>query len=63
AELFKLVDHPGGAVAMMAFRVLMYFGGLVGVGVYLSRLKQVRALTEAAAVEAAEAPEPDQFRT
>lgn len=46
SELFKLVNHPGGAVAMMAFRVLMYCGGLIGVGVYLTRLQQVRALTK-----------------
>ena len=46
--LFQLVNHPGGALSMMAFRVLMYGGGLVSVCVYLANLKQVRALTESA---------------
>ena len=27
-QLFKLVGHPNGALAMMGFRVLMYVGGL-----------------------------------
>ena len=27
-QLFKLVGHPSGALAMMGFRVLMYGGGL-----------------------------------
>lgn len=48
AQLFKLVKHPGGAVAMMGFRVLMYAGGLVSVAVYLANLRQVRSLTETA---------------
>lgn len=48
AELFKLVNHPGGALAMMGFRVLMYTGGLVSVCVYLANLRQVRSLTETA---------------
>jgi uncharacterized protein (TIRG00374 family) len=48
AELFKLVAHPGGAVAMMGFRVLMYGGGLICALVYLFNLKQVRGLTDAA---------------
>lgn len=47
-QLFKLVKHPGGALAMMAFRVLMYGGGLVCVCIYLTRLRQVRELTEVA---------------
>jgi hypothetical protein len=47
-ELFTLVNHPGGAVAMMAFRVLMYAGGLVSLAVYLANLRQVRGLTETA---------------
>ena len=29
-QLFKLVNHPSGGLAMMGFRVLMYGGGLVG---------------------------------
>ncbi|MFO0909128.1 MAG: lysylphosphatidylglycerol synthase transmembrane domain-containing protein [Isosphaeraceae bacterium] len=48
SQLFSLVRHPGGALAMMGFRVLMYGGGLVSVAVYLSRLSQVRELTDAA---------------
>ncbi len=44
-QLFELVGHPGGALAMMGFRVLMYGGGLVGSCVYLANLRQVRALT------------------
>ena len=47
-ELFTFVNHPGGALAMMGFRVLMYAGGLVSAGVYLANLRQVRALTETA---------------
>ena len=46
AQLFNMVNHPGGALAMMGFRVLMYTGGLVSVCVYLANIKQVRALTE-----------------
>ena len=48
SELFSLVSHPGGALAMMAFRVLMYGGGLVSAVVYLTHLKQVRELTATA---------------
>jgi uncharacterized protein (TIRG00374 family) len=47
-QLFRLVNHPSGALAMMAFRVLMYSGGLICVSVYLSHIKQVRALTDTA---------------
>jgi glycosyltransferase 2 family protein len=47
-QLFKLVAHPSGALAMMGFRVLMYAGGLVGACVYLWNLKEVRALTAVA---------------
>ena len=47
-QLFKLVGHPGGALAMMGFRVLMYAGGLVSACVYLANLRQVRGLTETA---------------
>ena len=32
----------------MGFRVLMYAGGLVGAGVYLANLRQVRGLTDTA---------------
>lgn len=48
AQLFGMVKHPGGALAMMAFRILMYAGALVSVGVYLGNLRQVRSLTETA---------------
>jgi hypothetical protein len=48
-QLFRLVSHPSGSLAMMAFRVLMYVGGLVSAAVYLTHIKQVRALTETAA--------------
>jgi uncharacterized membrane protein YbhN (UPF0104 family) len=47
-QLFELVGHPSGGLTMMAFRVLMYGGGLVGACVYLVKLKDVRALTAAA---------------
>jgi uncharacterized protein (TIRG00374 family) len=47
-ELFKLVGHPGGAIAMMGFRVLMYGGGIVCAAVYVANLRQVRGLTAAA---------------
>jgi uncharacterized membrane protein YbhN (UPF0104 family) len=47
-ELFRLVAHPGGALAMMAFRVLMYGGGVVCAIVWAAKLKQVRGLTDAA---------------
>jgi uncharacterized membrane protein YbhN (UPF0104 family) len=45
-ELFKLVNHPGGAVAMMGYRILMYAGGALSACVYLANLRQVRSLTE-----------------
>jgi glycosyltransferase 2 family protein len=48
SELFTLIKHSGGALAMMAFRVLMYGGGLVSALVYLTRIKQVRELTDTA---------------
>ena len=44
SQLFKLVGHPSGAVAMMGFRIVMYAGGLVSVLVYLANLRQVRTL-------------------
>jgi glycosyltransferase 2 family protein len=47
-QLFAMVDHPGGSIAMMGFRVLMYAGGLLSVCVYLANIRQVRALTETA---------------
>jgi hypothetical protein len=47
-QLFEMVKHPGGALAMMGFRVLMYGGGIVCAGVYLANLRQVRGLTDTA---------------
>jgi glycosyltransferase 2 family protein len=47
-QLFKMVGHPSGALAMMGFRVLMYSCGLIGACVYLANLKEVRGLTASA---------------
>jgi glycosyltransferase 2 family protein len=47
-QLFELVGHPSGGLAMMGFRVLMYGGGLVGACVYLAKIKEVRGLTATA---------------
>ncbi len=47
-KLFELVSFPGGAVAMMGFRVLMYASGLVSALVYLANARQVRSLREQA---------------
>jgi len=47
-QLFKLVNHPSGALAMMGFRILMYSSGLIGACVYLAHLKEVRSLSEQA---------------
>jgi uncharacterized membrane protein YbhN (UPF0104 family) len=47
-QLFKLVNHPSGFLAMMAFRVVMYGGALAGAIVYLVKLKEVRGLTASA---------------
>lgn len=47
-QLFKLVQHPSGFLAMMGFRVVMYGGALIGAVVYLARLREVRGLTAAA---------------
>ncbi len=50
--LFELVGFPGGAVAMMGYRVLMYAGGLVSLLVYLANARQVRNLrSQAEAIE------------
>lgn len=46
-KLFALVGHPAGAVAMMAFRVVMYASGAVSVLVYLANIRQVRDLSAA----------------
>ncbi len=47
-QLFQLVDHPHGDLAMMGFRVLMYAGALVSGCFYLANLKQVRGLSDTA---------------
>ncbi len=47
-QLFKLVQHPSGFLAMMGFRVVMYGGALIGALVYLAKLKEVRGLTASA---------------
>jgi glycosyltransferase 2 family protein len=44
-QLLKLVGHPDGALAMMAFRLLMYGTGLLCACVYLAKLKEARELT------------------
>lgn len=55
-QLFRLVNHPGGAVAMMGYRVLMYAGGVISACVYLANIRQVRTLTEQAAEEVQQVP-------
>ena len=47
-QLFKLVGHPSGFLAMMGFRVLMYGFGFIGACVYLAKLSEVRTLTAVA---------------
>jgi len=47
-QLGKLVGHPSGALAMMAFRIVMYACGLISACVYLAHLKEVRSLTASA---------------
>jgi uncharacterized protein (TIRG00374 family) len=47
-QLFRLVGHPHGFLAMMGFRVLMYVTGLLGACVYLAKLNEVRGLTASA---------------
>jgi hypothetical protein len=47
-QLFGLVAHPSGALAMMGFRVLMYAGGLVSACVYVANIRQARALRNSA---------------
>lgn len=43
-KLFELVGHPGGAIAMMGFRVVMYAGGAVSALVYLANMREVKSL-------------------
>lgn len=42
--MFDLIGFPGGAVAMMGYRVVMYAGGAISALVYLANARQVRAL-------------------
>jgi uncharacterized membrane protein YbhN (UPF0104 family) len=44
-QIGRIVGHPGGALAMLAFRVLMYSCGLISACVYLANLREVRSLT------------------
>jgi uncharacterized membrane protein YbhN (UPF0104 family) len=46
-QLFHLVGHPGGAVAMMGLRLLMLVCGLEGACVYLFNLREIRDLSTA----------------
>jgi hypothetical protein len=47
-QLFTLAAHPGGALAMMAFRLLMYGAGTISACVYFAQIRQVRSLTDTA---------------
>jgi hypothetical protein len=49
AHLFGLTSFPGGAVAMMGFRVLQYGTAFLSTFVYLGSLRQARSLAEASA--------------
>lgn len=51
-RLFQMVNHVDGAVAMMAFRVLMYSSGAISACVYLANLRQVRTLQHDAEIAA-----------
>jgi uncharacterized membrane protein YbhN (UPF0104 family) len=47
-QLFEMVDHADGAIAMMAFRILMYGAGCVSALVYLANVRQVRTIAKEA---------------
>lgn len=47
-QLLRMVGHPGGALAMMGFRVLAYGCGLSAACVYLTNQGEVRALSASA---------------
>jgi len=51
-KLFEMVHHSEGAIAMMAFRILMYAGGAFSACVYLANIRQVRTLERVARGEA-----------
>jgi hypothetical protein len=44
-QIGNLVNHPGGGLAMLAFRVLMYTCGLISACVYLANVHEVQSLT------------------
>jgi hypothetical protein len=58
AELFRLADYSGGLVAMLAFRTYIYATAILGAGLYLANLAQVRTLA-ASAEHLAEGLEPE----
>jgi uncharacterized protein (TIRG00374 family) len=47
-RLFRLVAYSGGVIAMLAFRTYVYTTAILGAGVYLANLGQVRTLTASA---------------
>jgi uncharacterized membrane protein YbhN (UPF0104 family) len=47
-ELFELVSYQGGAVAMIAFRVLQLIGAAIGMVVYLANKSLVRQMRQSA---------------
>ncbi len=49
-KLFEMVNQHDGAIAMMAFRILMYGSGVIGVCVYLANLRQVQTLKKDASL-------------
>ena len=57
-RLFAMVHHRDGAIAMMAFRLLMYASGILSAGVYLANLRQVRVLRNVAEENREEPNEP-----
>jgi len=48
AHLFGLAAYPGGAVAMMSFRVVQYTTATISAIVFVANRRQVRSLAEAA---------------
>jgi uncharacterized protein (TIRG00374 family) len=47
-QLFQMVRHEEGAIAMMAFRIVMYGAAAVSAVVYLANVHQVRTLAKEA---------------
>ncbi len=45
AGLFGLLGYPGGAVAMLGFRILQFAGAGIGAGVYMLNAREVRRLS------------------